>query len=591
MEALRVTPRAVRFGVFEFDLCSGELRKQGRKIRLEGQPVRVLMQLLEQPGEVVTREELQRALWPADTFVNFEYSLNAAVKRLRRALGDSPENPRFVETLVKRGYRFVAPVAPVGAGAGHAMRFLRSITSLAVLPFENADSGTEYLSDGIAESIINSLSQLPSVQVMARSTVFRYKDRNVNPRVAGRRLNVQAVLLGRVQQRGDRLLVGTELVEVETGWLLWGEQYNRRLSDILAVEQEISKEISEKLRLRLSGMDRSRLVKRYTDSSEAYQYYLMGRYHWTRVNEGGLRKGIEFFEKAIQSDQRYALAYAGLADSLALLAFFGLAPPGEVMPRAKEAAHTALGIDDQLAEAHASLAGILKVYDWNWPASERAYLRALELNPNYTVAHRGYAAYLSALGKAEQAMRQIRRAHELDPLSLTINMELAWNLYMAREYDQSIEQALRTLELDPEFHPTQHILGMAYEQRGKYAQACAAFQRAAAGAQQHPSPVAGRAHVLAIAGERGEAQRILEGLREAARQRYVSPYWPALICAGLGESEAAMEHLGRAYEQRDPWLVWLKTDPRLEVLHGEELFQSMLLRIGLAPGSGSAATG
>src|SRR5579872_1132176 len=278
MEPLARTSPSVRFGVFEFDLRSGELRKQGRRIRLEGQPVQVLIKLLEHSGELVTRGELRKELWPADTFVNFEQSLNAAVKRLRQALGDSPANPRFIETLARRGYRFIAPVDAAGVRPPATSPGRRTVESLAVLPFGNtdADPETEYLADGITESIINNVSRLSAVRVMARSTVFRYKDKTLDPRAVGRKLNVDAVLLGRVQQRGDALLVGAELVDVQNGWQLWGEQYNRKLADIFSVEEEMSREISEKLRVRLSGEDRSLLAKRHTQSTEAYQDYLKG---------------------------------------------------------------------------------------------------------------------------------------------------------------------------------------------------------------------------------------------------------------------------------------------------------------------------
>src|SRR5579864_4614235 len=371
MESPR-TPLTVRFGVFELDLRSGELRKQGRRVRLEGQPVQVLIKLLEKPGELVKRQDLRRELWPADTFVNFEQSLNAAVKRLRHALGDLPTNPRFIETLARRGYRFVAPVSSAAAAMPESPR-PRVVESLAVLPFVNmdADAETEYLVDGITESIINHLSRLTAVRVMARSTVFRYKDKTLDPRAVGRKLNVDAVLLGRVQQRGDALLVGAELVDVQNGWQLWGEQYNRKLADIFSVEEEMSREISEKLLVRLSGEDRSLLAKRHTQSTEAYQDYLKGRYHLNRLTADGLKKGIEYFERAIQSDENYALAYAGLADAYGLHGFMGMAPAAEVMPKAKQAARRAISIDDGLAEAHASLAGIFKNYDWDWTAAER----------------------------------------------------------------------------------------------------------------------------------------------------------------------------------------------------------------------------
>jgi TolB-like protein/Tfp pilus assembly protein PilF len=585
-----IAPRLVRFGQFEFDLRSGELRRQGVKIRLEGQPVQVLIKLLEQPGEIVTREALRNQLWPADTFVNFEQSLNAAVKRLRQALADSPQNPRFVETLARRGYRFIAPVHGM-AGPAEPVAEAPSIHSLAVLPFENSDGDpeAEYLSDGITESIINSLSRLDSVRVMARSTVFQYKAKGLNPREVGRNLNVQSVLVGRVGQRADALVVGVELVEVRNGWQLWGEQYNRRLSDIFAVEEEISREISGKLRLHLSGEERNRLSKRYTESPAAYQDYLKGRYHLNHVTEEGLRQAIECFQQAIQKDPHYALAYTGLADSYGLLVFFGLAAPAEVMPKAREAARQAVTIDDGLAEAHASLAGILKVYDWDWAASEREYRRALELDPHHAAAHRMYAAFLAAMDRPAEAMREIERAHELDPLSLVISMEIAWNLYMARDYARSIQQAARTLDLAPEFLPAQHVLGLALQHVGRNEEAAVAFEKARAGSKDNACSLGALGHLMAHSGRASEAESILSQLIEMSRHEYVSAYWPAVVYAGLGRVHEALDWLENACRQHDLWLVWLKTEPRFDGLRGEERFDELLLQVGLLPRLGRRA--
>ena len=560
-------------------------------MRLEGQPVQILTKLLDRPGELITRDELQRELWPADTFVNFEQSLNAAVKRLRQALGDAPDNPRFVETLARRGYRFIAPVS-TPAGSLPA-RPAPAIGSLAVLPFENAetDPGTEYLADGITETLINHLSRLPGLRVMARSTVFRYRDKAPDPRAVGRKLGVDAVLLGRVLQRGEGLLVGAELVEVQNGWQLWGEQYNRRMSDIFAVEEEISREISEKLRVRLTGEDRSRLAKRYTESAEAYQDYLKGRYHLNRLIEGGLKKAIEYFQTAILKDANYALAYTGLADSLRLVGFMGLTPAAEVMPRAKEAARRAIEIDDGLPEAHASLGGIFKDYDWDWVASEREFKRALELNPNYANGHRMYASYLAAVGRSVESLREIRLALDLDPYSLPIRTEAAYNCYMSADYQRALEEALRTLDLEPQFAPARSILGQIYEQQGRYEEALTALEEARVLANEHPATLAALSHVLASAGQMEEAHALTAQLTERAGQQHISPVWLALAHAGIGEKNAALDALEKAYEQHDVILVWLGTEPRLDSLRRDPRFIEILRRIGLTPLAGSARSG
>ena len=579
----------MRFGVFVFDPRSGELRKRGRKIPLEGQPLQILIKLLERPGELVTREELQKDLWPANTYVNFEHGLNAAVKRLRQALSDSPARPVFVETLSRRGYRFIAPVTTTGPIVNHTHPHLRMIDSLAVLPFENlaGDSSAEYLSEGITEALINSLSQLSTVRVMARSATFRYKGTNSDPQAIGRRLNVRAILLGRVWQHGDSLVIATELVDVHNGWRLWGGQYNRKLSEILAVEEEMARQICDNLRLRLRGEDRSRFTRRFTESTDAYQDYLKGRFHWNRLNEEGVRKSIEYFQKAIQHDQQYALAYAGLADSCSLLGFFGMERPAGLAAKAKHAALRAVAIDEHLADGHCALAGVLKIYEWDWAGAERAYQRALELNPHSWPAHRAYAALLAATGRMEAAMREIHSAHELDPLSVSISMEVAWNLYMARQYDDAIRQALRTLELEPEFFPAHHILGLAYEQTGRYEEARVAFQRTVFGSR-NPIATSALARLLALMGDKEAAGRMLTELLELGRRSYLLPYLPAVVCAGLGDSADALAWLEKACEDRDPYLVWLKMDPRLDSLRNDPRFETLLRRTGLRSGDGQA---
>jgi TolB-like protein/Tfp pilus assembly protein PilF len=444
----------VRFGLFVFDPHSGDLRKQGRKIRLEGQPVQILVKLLERPGELVTREELQKELWPADIYVNYDHGLNAAVKRLRRALNDSPARPVFIETLSRRGYRFIAPVTATGHPNSYTQLPPR-VTDLAVLPFEDlsGDPSVEYLGEGIAEAVIHALSQLPAVRVMARSAAFRFKGANLDPQAIGRKLNVRAILVGRVWLRGDSLTIGAELVDVRNGWQIWGGQYNRKLSQIQTVEEEMTRDMCDSLRLRLNGEEGGRVFRHFTENTEAYQEYLKGRFHWNRLSEASVRRSIECYQNAISQDPNYALAFAGLADSYALLGFFGVERPANLFPKAKQAALQALTLDERLPEAHCALAGILKIYEWDWQGAERAYEQALRLDPKNWQAHRGYAALLAARGRTNAAMREIQSAHELDPLSLSLSMEIAWNLYIARRYDDAIRQAARTLEMEPTASP------------------------------------------------------------------------------------------------------------------------------------------
>jgi TolB-like protein/Tfp pilus assembly protein PilF len=573
----------VRFGVFEFHPKSGELLKQGRRVRLSGQPAQILALLLRCPAELVTREELRQALWPADTHVNFDQSLNAAVKRLRHALGDSPEKPVFIETMARRGYRFIAPAGAPGPSSPPSAGIVQAVHSIAVLPFENAttDPDADYLVDGLTEAVINALSRLPALRVLARSTVFRYRGKLVDCRALGRKLSVDAVLLGRVSQRGDQLMIGTELVEVGTGWLIWGEQFSRDFADVHLIEAELSAKISERLRSELAGKtNASAPVGRRTQSTEAYQDYLKGRYHWNRMSAEGLQKSVEYFQHALQKDPDFALAHAGLADAYCLLGFFDLVPPAEAMPKAKESAMRAVEIDGGLAEAYASLASILKVYDHDWLAAEHRYQQALRLNPNYVHAYRGYAALLAALGRFSESVLQIRHAQELDPLSVVVSMEMAWNFFIAREYDRAIEQALRVTHFDSEFPSAKYILGLAYEQKGKFGEARAALEQSLAAAPGHAAGTASLGHLFGITGQREQALRMLDQLNRLASGGYVAPFWHSILYAGLGDVDAAIDHLERSFVQSDVWLVWLNSDPRLDKLRADPRFHQLLRRVG-----------
>jgi TolB-like protein/Tfp pilus assembly protein PilF len=575
----------IRFGIFEADLRSGELRKCGAKIRVQEQPFQILVTLLERPAEVVSREELRQKLWPNDTFVDFEHGVNSAVARLRDLLGDSADNPRYIETLPRRGYRFIAPVdGPPGV---HPKRRPgKDITSLAVLPFENgaADAETEYISDGITETLINALAQMPRVRVIARSTVFRYKGRTADPQSVGRELNVGAVLTGRVLLRNGMLVVTAELVDVANGWQLWGEQFNRKQTDILAVQDEIAQKLSERLRLRLTGQDKKRLAKHLTQDSEAYHLYLKGRYCWNKRTREGVEKGIEFFKRAIERDPNFALAYAGVADSYYLLAGTGFAalPPEEAIPKAKVAALKALQIDGTLAETHASVASVL-TSEWNWAAAGKEYKRSIALNPGYATVHHWYSFYLAAVGRLEEAIVEGQRAQKLDPLSISINRDLGLIFDYAREPDRAIEQYEKTIELDPTFAPAHQGLGRAYLQKGMHQQALEHIQRAAKLASDSVAMSAALAHAHAVAGNVDEARTILEKLLERSGRSYVAPSSIAVIYIGLGDHEKALEWLEKAYAGRDGGLLTLNVHPIFDSLRSNARFRQLLRRINLDP--------
>lgn len=458
----------------------------------------------------------------------------------------------------------------------------KAIDSLAILPFRNTsnDPEKEYLSDGITESIINTLSQIPKLRVMALSTVFRYKGRDVDPLEVGRALNVRAILTGKVLQLGQNLIIKAELVDVADGSQLWGEQYDRKPGDILAIQREISREITAKLRLKVSGEQRKRLERPHTENIKAYQLYLKGRYFWNKRTEQGLKKGIEFFNQAIEEDPLYALAYVGLADSYNMLATYNLSQPHAVLSRAKAAAESALAIDNQLAEAHTSLAKVRADYDWDWRAAEQEFKRSLELNPNYATAHHWYALHLMAMGQFESAAAEIKLAQQLDPLSLSINVSTGLPLYWSRRYDEAIVEFRRTLELDLSFALAHVLLGQAYAQKGMFDEAIAELSTAEE-LDNTPRARAILGYTLAVAGRRDEAARILSELQDLESQKYVAPYFRVLIYTALGEREQALEWLEKAYEERSEWLVWLKVDPKLDSLRSDPRFADLVQRVGL----------
>ena len=476
------------------------------------------------------------------------------------------------------------------------MRKVQAVDSVAVLPFTftNADQKegvspeAEWLSDGITESIINSLSHVPNLKVIARSSVFRYKGKEVDPQTVGRDLKVRTVVTGKIVQIGDTVTVQTELVDVTNQTQLWGEKYKRKLADVLELPEDISREISEGLKLELTGEEKKQLVKRYTANPQAYELYWKGRYHWNQRKPEDINQAIKYFQEAIKIDPQYALAYTGLADCYVLGNVLQL-PPKEAMPIAADAAKKALAIDNQLAEAHTSLAKIKLSYEWDWNGAEAEFKQATHLNPGYATAHQWYGVYLSEMGRHEESIRERTTAQDLDPLSLSISTGLGRALYWARRYDDAVQNLQTTMAKDQTYGDTHWSLGLAYEQKKMYPEAIAAFQRAIGlsktpeFSEGKPEMLAALGHAYALAGRQTEAATILDQLKRVTdSRRYVSPYSVALIYVALNQKDSAFQWLEQAYQDRDENFIHLKVDPRLDPIRSDSRFQSLMGRINLA---------
>ena len=476
-----------------------------------------------------------------------------------------------------------ARTATEKSGGPRTERVSKVIDSLAVLPFENASSDPEheYLSDGIAGSLVNTLASVPKLRVMAQSTMFRYKGRHIDPQTVGRELKVRAVLTGRIMQSGGSLRIGTELVDVATGSQLWGAQYDRKPGDIFAIQDDISNEISEKLRLKLTRAEKKRLTKRQTDDAEAYRLYLKGRHHWNRWTEEGFYKAIEYFQQAVEKDPSYALAYTGIADSYVLLGWNSYLPPKDAFPKGKMAAMKALRLDPDLGEGHTPQAAVLWLYDWQWGKAQEEFQRSLALNPAHPTASHWYAEYLMTMGRHEEAIGRMKSSQELDPLSLIISVAIGWAHYMAGKYDEAMEQLRRTVEMEPNYPVTYWILGLVLRKLRRYEEAIAEGEKGVKLSGGSPLMNAALAQTLASAGRKKEAMQILEELTNLGTQRYVAPYFFAGIYIGLGEDERAMEYLEKSYEEHSHWLIYLHIDPSMDGLRGDPRFQDLLRRVGL----------
>ncbi|HEX8844485.1 MAG TPA: tetratricopeptide repeat protein [Pyrinomonadaceae bacterium] len=458
--------------------------------------------------------------------------------------------------------------------------------SIAVLPFKQlgGEAGDEYFGLGMADVLITRLSNIRQIIVRPTSAVLKYSGQAHDPVAAGRELSVDSVLEGSVHRAGEQIRVTVRLVSVRDGAPLWAEKFDAKFTDIFKVQDSISEQVARALMLKLSSEEQVRLMRRYTENTEAYQAYLKGRYFWNKRTEEGFQKGIEYFQQAIDLDSNYALAHAGLADSYTLLVVYGVLPPRGAMTKARTAALRALEIDDKLAEAHTSLAHVKKWYEWDFFAGpETEYKRAIELNPNYATAYHWYGLHLAGMGRFDEAVAEMRRSLEIDPLSLISNANLGWILYVARQYDEAIEQLQKTLEMDPNFARARVYLGRVYLQKGMYAEAIRELQKAMTLLEGNNFVLAALGHAYGASGRRDEAQRVLDQLRERSKREYISAYDIARIYTGLGDKEQALRWLERAYEDKAAQLIWLKVDPQLDSLRSDLRFTDLLRRMNLAP--------
>jgi TolB-like protein/DNA-binding winged helix-turn-helix (wHTH) protein len=625
-------PPTLRFGVFEVDRRAGELRKKGMKVRLQGQPVEILVMLLERPGETVTREELQKKLWPADTFVDFEQGLNNAMKRLRAALDDDAESPHFIETLPRHGYRFVGSVNGAEHAPGEGLRTARGagtlilraalgvlavlavaavlvglnvrgwrdrllarrpkpqIQALAVLPLANlsGDPEQEYFADGMTESLITELGKISSPRVISRQSVMQYKSSKKSLQQIAGELKVDAVLEGAVERSGDRVRVTMHLSQAFPDRQLWAQEYDRHIKDVLSLQGEIARAVTDEIQVKLTPEERIHLASSRPVDPEANDDYFRGRYllglasaHLSGLAEKrqytrqDILAAVGLFKRAIEKDPAFALAYAGLADAYIELGNpqWGGDSPKKTLLDAKAAATKALELDPSLAEAHFSLAQTLE-YDWNWTEAEKQYRLALKLNPNYADARLQYGRFVQALGRNDEAMTQMNYAIELDPFSIKTKIVVAYVTYASRQYDVAIKQ-FESLGDDGG-------LTWAYREKQMYPEAIAAWQKwelSQPSGARNSHCLATLAGIYGLEGRKREAQALINELRETARHSHVSGFFFAEVYADSGDKEQALTWLERAYEEHDQWMVFVNSYPGLDRLRSEPRFEALLRRM------------
>jgi len=616
MDLLAESKSKYQFGAFTADARSCELRKQGTKIKLQERPFELLLALVERPGDLVTREELRQRLWPDGTFVDFDHSISSAVNKLRAALNDSARHPHYIETAGRRGYRFLYPVtlakpsaaqrpaaAEEAAGTGRrrvtavalaaVLLFTATyvlvhkrvagegtIRSIVVLPLKNlsSDPEQEFFSEGLTDELITRLASLQGLRVISRTSAMHYKDSAKPLPVIAKELNVDAVVEGSVLRAGDRVRITAQLIDARTDQHLWAESFERDQRDVLTLQNEVTREIADKIKLTVDPAARERLATAKPVDPDAHEEYLRGRYYWSKRTGDDLKTAIRHFESAIEHDPNYARAYAGMADCYGLLGGYTLIRQSGFMAKARAAGLKALALDPELAEAHTSLALVAQNYDWDWQTAEKEYRRAIELDPNYATAHHWYAEFLSYLGRFREAEVEIERARKLDPLALVIATDHAVILYYARQYDRSIEEFREVIAKDPSFSRA-HMIELPYVEKGMFAEALAdsaALQRGS------PWGMANLVYIYGRAGERKLALRENERLRRLTSSRHFDPAAQIYAAIGIGDKELAFQKLEEAYVVHSNGLTSLKVNPAYDPLRGDPRYQDLMRRVGLS---------
>lgn len=585
--ALRAGSVYYRFGSFRLDEAERLLLCNGVKVPLTPKVFDTLLILVQSAGKLVTKDHLLQQVWP-DTFVE-EANLSVNIATLRKALCDGQSESEFIETLPRRGYRFTANViterwrdAPrVEKLNGDLPKPQRDrVHSLAIMPFfnESPDPNAGYLSDGLTESVINSLSRLEGLRIIGHNSVFRYRGKELDGRMVGKELRVKSVVTGKILQLGKRLIIRAEMIDVHTGWHIWGEQYHRKLSDVLKVQEEISQKISTALKHKLTREEKVKVSIGSTENTEAYKTYLKGRHHWGKFDLASSRKAAEYFVQAIEIDPTYALAYAGLADAYYRLSNV-YAPSREAMPKARASAMKALEIDDTSSEAHAALGIIKMFYEWDWSGAEEEFQKAIKSNHNNAIAHQRFGLYYNLRGRFDEAKRELDLAMLIDPLSPHSYWSLTLTYFLTCEYEKAVEEVQKALEMERDYKPALYLLGRTYERCGQVDQAIEVFKKIFA-LSNSPMFLGALGRAYAVGSQHGLARDVLQELEELSKRCYVSAYSKAIIHLALGDKNQALDYLEKACDDRCEMMTWLRIDPSFDSIRSDLRFTNLLQRVG-----------